>query len=78
MYLFIHAMHELECCLCFSFLSERAGCPFYISIESHTYTGENSEYYTYAIQAEKVTGLEISNFDGEAAHPERYDPVALN
>lgn len=35
------------------------------------------DYYTYAIQAEKVTGLEISNFDGEAAHPERYDPVVL-
>jgi hypothetical protein len=35
------------------------------------------DYYTYAIRAEKVTGLEISNFDGDSAHPGRYNPVAL-
>jgi hypothetical protein len=29
------------------------------------------DYFTHALEAEKVTGLELSQFGGEAAHPER-------
>lgn len=35
------------------------------------------DYYTYAVYAESVTGLQLKDFQGDAAHPERYDPIAL-
>ncbi|MDR8390182.1 glycosyl hydrolase family 28 protein [Aliifodinibius sp. S!AR15-10] len=35
------------------------------------------KYYTHAILAESVTGLKVSGFEGDAAHPQHYDPVVL-
>lgn len=41
--------------------------------------GENlPDYYTHALEAENVTGLKLSGFEGEAAHPERYDAVVIH
>jgi hypothetical protein len=40
--------------------------------------GENRpDYYTHALEAEDVTGLQISRFAGEAAHPERDAAIVI-
>jgi polygalacturonase len=33
--------------------------------------GNCPDYFTYALEAEKVTGLRLTGFEGKAAHPER-------
>ena len=41
--------------------------------------GENRpEYYTHALEAENVSGLMLSGFEGEAAHPDKYDSIAIH
>jgi polygalacturonase len=35
------------------------------------------EYFTYALEAEDVTGLRLTDFVGEAAHPERDEAVVV-
>lgn len=41
--------------------------------------GDNRpDYYTHALEAENVTGLKLTDFDGEAAHPDRYDSIAIH
>jgi len=36
------------------------------------------DYFTHALEAEAVTGLELTGFAGEAAHPERDADVAVH
>lgn len=41
--------------------------------------GENRpEYFTHALETDDVTGLEISGFQGEAAHPERDSGMVIH
>lgn len=41
--------------------------------------GENRpDYYTHALEAENVTGLKMTGFKGEAAHPGRYDSIVVH
>jgi polygalacturonase len=35
------------------------------------------DYFTYALEAENVTGLQMTDFVGEAAHPERDEAVVV-
>jgi len=35
------------------------------------------DYFTYALEAEAVTGLQLTDFVGEAAHPERDEAVVV-
>ena len=40
--------------------------------------GENRpEYYTHALEAENVTGLSLTRFTGDAAHPERDEAIVV-
>ena len=51
------------------------------SISLHNVTvkwGENRpDYYTNALRAENVTAIELNNFSGEAAHPDKYEAVVI-
>jgi len=41
--------------------------------------GENRpDYFTHALEAEEVTDLQLTNFRGEAAHPERDESIVIN
>ena len=35
------------------------------------------DYFTHALEAEQVTGLELTQFAGEAAHPERDEAILI-
>ena len=35
------------------------------------------DYFTHALEAEAVTGLELTGFAGEAAHPERDADIVV-
>jgi polygalacturonase len=40
--------------------------------------GENKpEYFCNALEAENVTGLKLSQFKGEAAHPDKFDDIVI-
>lgn len=39
--------------------------------------GNRPEYFTHAVEAESVTGLSLTRFRGEAAHPERDESVVI-
>lgn len=39
--------------------------------------GNRPSYFTYALEAEKVTGLQITDFTGNAAHPERDEAIVV-
>lgn len=36
------------------------------------------DYFTHALEAHNVTGLELEGFTGEAAHPQKYKAVAIS
>ena len=41
--------------------------------------GENlPDYFTHALEAENITGLKLTDFKGESAHPDRYDSVVVH
>jgi hypothetical protein len=35
------------------------------------------DYFTHALEAENVTGLQLSGFSGQAAHPERFEDIVV-
>jgi hypothetical protein len=39
--------------------------------------GNRPDYFTHALEAENVTGLSLTRFSGEAAHPERDEGVVI-
>ncbi|MFH5885427.1 glycoside hydrolase family 28 protein [Halalkalibaculum sp. DA3122] len=40
--------------------------------------GENrAKYYTHALESEHVSGLKMTGFEGEAAHPDLYDSIVI-
>jgi len=39
--------------------------------------GQRPEYFTHALEAESVTNLQLTQFHGEAAHPERDEAVVI-
>src|SRR5262249_2296329 len=36
------------------------------------------DYFTHALEAQDVKGLEMSGFQGESAHPERISAIAVS
>lgn len=36
------------------------------------------DYFTHALQAENVTGLEMTDFEGDSAHPERISAISVS
>jgi hypothetical protein len=39
--------------------------------------GNRPDYFTHALEAEKVSALALTRFSGEAAHPERDEAVVI-
>lgn len=45
---------------------------------SVTWGPNRPAYYTHALKAENVSGLKLNKFEGESAHPDSYDAIAVH